>query len=90
MRLGEILVARRLLEPEDVDRAYDDLVRGGIWSVNDGMPPNLVQYTIDREVEVDVIRPENKPTYEQIVDRSIVDEAVRRNGGAWTGDPRWY
>jgi NitT/TauT family transport system substrate-binding protein len=76
--------------PEEVDRAYDDLVRGGIWSVNDGMPRNLIQYTIDREVEVEVVRPENKPTYEQIVDRSIVDEAIRRNGGAWSGDARWY
>jgi hypothetical protein len=31
-----------------------------------------------------------KPTYEQIVDRSIVDEAIKRLGGPMTGDPRWY
>jgi NitT/TauT family transport system substrate-binding protein len=85
-----IAVQETSRRPEEVDRAYDDLIRGGIWSVNDGMPRNLIEYTIDREVEVEVIRPDSKPTYDQIVERSIVEEAIRRNGGAWTGDPRWY
>ncbi len=75
---------------DEVDKAYEDLVRGGIWSVNDGMPRNLIEYTVAKEVEVGVVQPQNPPTYEQLVDRSIVDEAVRRNGGAWSGDPRWY
>lgn len=77
-------------KPDEVDRAYADLVRGGVWSVNDGMPRDMIDYTIDKEVEVGIIKAENKPTYDQIVERSIADEAVRRNGGAWTGDPRWY
>jgi hypothetical protein len=54
------------------------------------MPRNLIDYTIDKEVEVGIVRPESKPTIDQIVERSIVDEAIRRNGGAWSGDPRWY
>jgi hypothetical protein len=61
-----------------------------VWSVNDGMPRKLIEYTIAKEVEVGTIKSENRPTYEQIVDRSIADEAIKRNGGAWTGDPRWY
>ena len=77
-------------KPEEVDKAYDDLVRGGIWSVNDGMPRNLIEYTIVKETEVGILRPDSQITYEQIVERSIVDEAVRRNGGPWAGDPRWY
>ena len=76
--------------PDEVDKAYDDLVKGGVWSVNDGMPRNLVEYTVKQEVEVGVVKPENPPTYDQIIDRTLVDEAVKRNGGAWTGDPRWY
>ena len=43
-----------------------------------------------KEIEVGVVQADKPPTYEQIVDRSLVDEAVRRNGGAWTGDKRWY
>jgi NitT/TauT family transport system substrate-binding protein len=86
----KIAVDETKRKPEEVDKAYDDLVRGGIWSVNDGMPQKLIDYTIGKEVEVGVVNPDNRPTYEQIVDKSIVDEAIKRNGGAWTGDPRWY
>jgi ABC-type nitrate/sulfonate/bicarbonate transport system substrate-binding protein len=85
-----IAVEETKRKPDEVDKAYEDLVRGGIWSVNDGMPQNLIEYTVNKEAEIGVIKPENKPTYEQLVDRSIVDEAVRRNGGPLTGDPRWY
>ncbi len=86
----KIAVDETKRKPEEVDKAYDDLVRGGIWSVNDGMPQKLIDYTIGKEVEVGVVKPESKPTYEQIIDKSIVEEAIKRNGGAWTGDPRWY
>jgi NitT/TauT family transport system substrate-binding protein len=86
----KIAVDETKRKPEEVDKAYDDLVRGGIWSVNDGMPQKLIDYTIGKEVEVGVVKPDNRPTYEQIVDKSIVDEAIKRNGGGWTGDPRWY
>jgi ABC-type nitrate/sulfonate/bicarbonate transport system substrate-binding protein len=86
----QIAVTETKRTPEEVDRAYADLTKGGVWSVNDGMPRNLIDYTIDKEVEVGIVRPESKPTIDQIVERSIVDEAIRRNGGAWSGDPRWY
>jgi NitT/TauT family transport system substrate-binding protein len=77
-------------KPDVVDKAYDDLSKGGVWSVNDGMPQKLIDYTIDKEVEVGTIKADNKPTYEKIVDKSIVEEAIKRNGGPLTGDPRWY
>ncbi len=85
-----IAVEETKRKPDEIEKAYADLVRGGIWSVNDGMPRNMVEYTVRKEIEVGIVRPDNPPTYEQIVDKSIIDEAVRRNGGAWTGDPRWY
>jgi NitT/TauT family transport system substrate-binding protein len=75
---------------EVVERAYDDLAAGGIWAVNDGMPRDMIEYTLDKQVELNSIKPDEKPTYEQLVDRTIVDEAIQRNGGPWTGDPRWY
>lgn len=85
-----IAVEETRRQPGEVDRAYEDLTRAGIWSVNDGMPRNLILATVDKEAEVGIVRPDSKPTYEQIVERSIVEEAIRRNGGAWSGDPRWY
>jgi NitT/TauT family transport system substrate-binding protein len=77
-------------KPEEVDKAYEDLVKGAVWSVNDGMPRGSIEDTILKEIELGVVKKENPPTYEQLVERSIVDEAVKRNGGAWTDDPRWY
>jgi NitT/TauT family transport system substrate-binding protein len=77
-------------KPDVIDRAYDQLAKGGVWAVNDGMPQKLIDYTVDKEVELGVVKAQNKPTYAQIVDKSLADEAVKRNGGAWTGDPRWY
>jgi hypothetical protein len=50
----------------------------------------MVEYTLDKQVELGIIQPNQKPTYDKMVDRSIPDEAVQRNGGPWTGDPRWY
>jgi ABC-type nitrate/sulfonate/bicarbonate transport system substrate-binding protein len=72
-----------------VDAAYDDLVRGGVWSVNDGLPRQALENTLRKEAELGVVNPGNLPTYEQLVDRSIADEAVQRNGGPWDDDPRW-
>ena len=89
-RTVEIGVQHTNQPREVVERAYDDLAAGGIWAVNDGMPRDMLEYTLDKQVELGSIKADEKPTYEQLVDRSIVDEAVQRNGGPLTGDPRWY
>jgi NitT/TauT family transport system substrate-binding protein len=86
----KVAVDNTKAKPEVVDKAYDDLVKAGVWSVNDGMPQKLIDYTIGKEIEVGTIKAEGKPNYEQVIDKSIVDEAIKRNGGPWTGDPRWY
>jgi ABC-type nitrate/sulfonate/bicarbonate transport system substrate-binding protein len=88
--IKKIAVQETNRKPEEVEKAYADLVKGGIWSVNDGMPRDLIEFTIQKEAEVGILSPDSKITYEQVVDRSIVDEAIKRNGGPWTGDPRWY
>jgi NitT/TauT family transport system substrate-binding protein len=77
-------------KPEVIDKAYDQLAKGGIWAVNDGMPEKLINYTLDKDVELGVVKAQNKPSYAQVTDKSLVDEAVKRNGGPWSGDPRWY
>lgn len=85
-----IAVMETKRKPEEVEKAYADLTKGGIWSVNDGMPRAMIEYTVKKEAEIGIVQEQNKPTYDQIVDRSIVEEAIKRNGGPWTGDPRWY
>jgi ABC-type nitrate/sulfonate/bicarbonate transport system substrate-binding protein len=86
----KVAVDETKAKPDVVDKAYADLFAASVWSVNDGMPKPMIDYTIEQEVNVGTIKPDPPLTYEQIVDRSIVDEAIKRNGGPWTGDPRWY
>lgn len=70
--------------------AYDFLSKGGVWAVNDGMPRNIVDWTIDKQVEIGTISESDKPSYEDVVDTSVAEEALKILGGKWTGDPRWY
>ncbi len=78
------------LDPEAVSKGYDDLSKGGIWAVNDGMPKDMVEYTINKKVEMGAVPADKKPTYDQVINSSIVNEAIKRLGGPLTGDPRWY
>lgn len=75
---------------EALEKSYDLLVEGGIWAVNDGMPRNMVEYTIDKQIEIGTIEEKNKPSYEDVIDSSIAEEALKNLGGRMTGDPRWY
>ncbi len=78
-------------QPRDVvERAYEDLAAGGIWAVNDGMPRDMIDYTLDKQVELGMLQANRRPTYEQLIDRSMAEEALQRVGGPWTDDPRWY
>ena len=72
-----------------VEKAYNDLAAAGAWAVNDGLPRELIEATIDKQMEMGLIEGRTRPTFDQMIDRSVADEAVRRLGGPWTGDPRW-
>ncbi|MBI3537050.1 MAG: ABC transporter substrate-binding protein [Chloroflexi bacterium] len=78
------------IDADAFGKAYDDLAKGGIWTVNDGCPKDFVQYTIDKKVELKTAGVTKDLKYEQICDLSIVNEAIKRLGGPLTGDPRWY
>jgi NitT/TauT family transport system substrate-binding protein len=73
-----------------IEKAYDDLAQGGVWSVNDGMPEKMLSYTVDKQVELGMIPAAQKPSLDKFIERSVVEEAIQRVGGRMTGDPRWY
>ncbi len=75
---------------EAESQAYDFLAKGGIWAVNDGMPDNMLEYTINKQVEIGTIEEKNKPSIEEVIDKSVAEEALKNLGGRMTGDPRWY
>ncbi len=59
------------------EQAYDELVKGSVWSQNDGLPREKVDYTINRMVQVGNIKPEERPKYEDYVAVSVVEEAMK-------------
>jgi NitT/TauT family transport system substrate-binding protein len=76
-------------EADVVGQTYDILANVGAWPVNDGLPKDMVEWTINRQVELGSIKAEEKPSYEKLIDISIIQAAVAKAGGRMTGDKRW-
>ncbi len=68
--------------------AYDALAAARVWPVNDGMPADMVQVTINKMVEIGLLKETEKPKVEQVVDREPVTAALAKLG-RWTDDPAW-
>lgn len=76
-------------DPEVVAQTYDILASAGAWPVNDGLPREMVEWTINRHVELGTIKAEEKPSYEKLIDVSVIQAALAKVGGRMTGDKRW-
>ncbi len=73
---------------EELEPAFDQLIKGRVWSVNDGLTPKMVQFNIENQVRVGNIPADKKPTYEQVVDVGPAAAALKTLG-KWTDDPGW-
>jgi len=85
----EIAVKHTQQDAEAVAQTYDILANAGAWPVNDGLPRDMVEWTINRQVELGTIKSQEKPTYEKLVDLSIIEAALSKVGGRLKGDKRW-
>ncbi len=69
-------------KPQDaVSFSYDYLVKNCIWSVNTGFSRERTEWSIDNAIENGDIQPDKKPSYEQIVDVRLGEEALKAAGG---------
>ena len=73
---------------EVLSPAYDALAAAKVWPVNDGMPAEMVEVTINKMVEIGLLKENEKPKVEQVVDRGPTNAALTRLG-RWTDDPAW-
>ena len=73
---------------EELEPAMDQLIKGRVWSVNDGLAPKMVQFNIENQVRIGNIPADKKPTYEQVVDLGPASAALKALG-KWTDDPGW-
>ncbi|MFI5339922.1 MAG: ABC transporter substrate-binding protein [Candidatus Methylomirabilales bacterium] len=73
---------------EELDPAFEQLIKGRVWSVNDGLSPKMVQFSIENQIQVGNIPVDKKPTYEDVVDLGPVTQGLKTLG-KWTDDPGW-
>jgi ABC-type nitrate/sulfonate/bicarbonate transport system substrate-binding protein len=85
----EIASKHTTADPDVVSQTYDILTAAGAWAVNEGLPKDMVEWTINNQVEIGMIKAADKPTYEKLVDLSIIQAALAKAGGRLTGDKRW-
>jgi NitT/TauT family transport system substrate-binding protein len=76
-------------DADAIGQTYDILATAGAWPVNEGLPKDMVEWTIDKQVELGSVKAEEKPTYEKLVDISIIEAAIAKAGGRMKGDKRW-
>ncbi len=73
---------------EVLSPAYDALAAAKVWPVNDGMPAEMVEVTIAKMVEIGLLKENERPKVEQMVDRGPANAALAKLG-RWTDDPGW-
>jgi NitT/TauT family transport system substrate-binding protein len=69
---------------EAVEFAVDSLTKDCIWSVNEGFNDERTQWSIDNDVANGYIKPDKKPTIEQVTDVKLASDAVQAAGGRVT------
>jgi NitT/TauT family transport system substrate-binding protein len=85
----EIAVKYTQQDSDAVAQTYDILASAGAWPVNDGLPKEMVEWTINKQVELGTIKAEEKPSYEKLIELSVIQAALSKAGGRLTGDKRW-
>ena len=73
---------------EVLSPAYDALAAAKVWPVNDGMPAEMVDVTINKMVEIGLLKDNEKPKVEQVVEREPANAALARLG-RWTDHSGW-
>ena len=69
-------------KPQDaVSFAYDYLVKNCVWSVNTGFSKERTEWSIQNGIENGDIQADKRPTYEQVVDVKLGEEALKAAGG---------
>jgi NitT/TauT family transport system substrate-binding protein len=76
-----IMVEATKKPQEAVSFSYDYLVKNCVWSVNTGFSRERTEWSIENGIENGDIQADKKPTYDQVVDIKLGEEAVKAAGG---------
>jgi ABC-type nitrate/sulfonate/bicarbonate transport system substrate-binding protein len=76
-------------DPQALADAYDQLAKAHVWAVNAGLDPARYDYTVHLTQQVGLLQGQ-PPSFDQVVDLSLVREALQNlgpfNGDAQLGD----
>jgi len=67
-----------------ISETYDLLVKSCIWDANTGLSPERVNFTANLMTKVGNIEKGKTPTYDQIVDKTFAEKAIKELG-VWKG-----
>ena len=79
-----ILVKHTGYPEKIVSETYDFLVKNCIWNANTGLSPERVNFTANLMTKVGNIEKGKTPTYDQIVDKTFAEQAIKTLG-EWKG-----
>jgi NitT/TauT family transport system substrate-binding protein len=76
-----VMVEATKKSPEAVNFAYDYLTKNCVWSVNTGFSKERTEWSVDNAIENGDIQADKKPSYDQVVDVKLGEEALKATGG---------
>jgi NitT/TauT family transport system substrate-binding protein len=79
-----ILVKHTGYPEKIIAETYDFLVKNCIWNANTGLSPKRVEFTANLMEKVGNIEKGKVPTYDQIVDKTFAEQAIKELG-EWKG-----
>lgn len=77
-----IMIGATKKSSEAVSFAYDYLTKNCVWSVNTGFSRDRTEWSINNGIQNGDIQADKKPSYEQVVDVKLGEEALAAAGGA--------
>ncbi len=81
-KVTPVIVEATKKPPDAVNFAYDYLTKNCVWSVNTGFSKERTEWSVENAIENGDIQPEKKPSYEQVVEVKLGEEALKAAGGA--------
>ena len=67
--------------PEAVNFAYDYLTKNCVWSVNTGFSKERTEWSIENAIENGDLQADKRPSYDQVVEIKLGEEALKTVGG---------
>jgi NitT/TauT family transport system substrate-binding protein len=83
-RVLPILVKHTGYPEKVISETYDFLIKNCIWNANTGLSPERVNFTANLMTKVGNIEKGKTPTYDQIVDKTFAEKAIKELG-EWKG-----